>query len=225
MDMKKILKKHLGANKFLIPLYRRYKIYKDYQQKNKLRYRQIYEILSDNIIKNIMEIGVWNGFQAFHMIKICFKHSKNVNYFGFDLFEEMNDQKYIEELAKRPPHSQEVLKLLNRTKANIHLYKGDTQVTLPKHLDKLPVMDFVFIDGGHSLKTIRNDWSYVKELMEKNTIVIFDDYWIEDLQQGCKKLIDGLDRERYKIEFLPVIDTFDKKNHPLKIQMVKVNLK
>jgi predicted O-methyltransferase YrrM len=172
-----------------------------------------------------MEIGVWNGYQAFHMIKTCLKRSPNVSYYGFDLFEEMNEQKYIEEWAKQPPHSRDVSKLLNRTKGNIYLYKGDTQVTLPKHIKDLPVMDFVFIDGGHSLKTIKNDWSHVKKLMGQKTIVIFDDYWIGDPQQGCKRLIDELNREQYKIEFLPVVDTFEKKTYTLKIQMVKVSLK
>jgi hypothetical protein len=41
--------------------------------------------------------------------------------------------------------------------AKIFLFKGDTREVLPKVVNTLPMMDFIFIDSGHSLETIEND--------------------------------------------------------------------
>jgi len=80
---------------------------------------------------------------------------------------------------------------------------------LPTVIDKLPTMDFVFIDGGHSIKTICNDWHYVQKIMNQHTIVLFDDYWnIEEA--GCKTLINNLDRDRFEVQILPPKDKFQK---------------
>ena len=57
--------------------------------------------------------------------------------------------------------------------------------TLPEVSKNLPQMDFIYIDGGHSLETIKNDWDYTKNLMHKGTIVLFDDYWQNKIDGIC----------------------------------------
>jgi hypothetical protein len=62
-------------------------------------------------------------------------------------------------------------------------------------------MDFIFIDGGHSLKTIESDWRYAQVVMDPNAIVNFYDYWNRS-DAGCKALIDALDGAKFNVEIL-----------------------
>jgi len=68
-------------------------------------------------------------------------------------------------------------------------------------------MDIIFIDGGHSIKTIQNDWNYSKKIIHDKTVVIFDDYWnIESA--GCNRVIDSIDRSEFSVEILQPTDKF-----------------
>jgi predicted O-methyltransferase YrrM len=127
-----------------------------------------------------------------------------------------------EELSKKPPHQDEVQKLLASTGAKISLFKGFTQDTLPQVIGKLPTMDMVFIDGGHSLETIANDWNYCLQLMDRNTVVIFDDYYFDRDEVGCKRIIEKIDPNEYEVEVLPRRDRFLKTWGILSINFVKV---
>lgn len=173
-----------------------------------------------------MEIGTWNGNNAVKMIEAAkFHHLSNeIEYYGFDLFESFDNFKLKEEHSKMPPSFDVVQAKLKETGARIFLYKGDTHDTLPKIIGKLPAMDFVFIDGGHSLKTIENDWRYVQKIMKQQTIVVFDDYW-NVTEAGCKKLISSLNRDEFNIEVLPPKDKFRYKWGILEINLVKVTRK
>lgn len=145
-----------------------------------------------------------------------------ITYYGFDLFEEMTKDKFEEELSKFPPAQDEVLQKLKQTGANIRLYKGNTLITLPRVADSLPKMDFIFIDGGHSIQTIENDWCYAQELMGENTIVIFDDYYFDKNDVGAKTVVDKIDRTRFSVEILPICDSFQKEWGTLTINFVRV---
>ena len=61
--------------------------------------------------------------------------------------------------------------------AKIHLLKGDTKKTLPKFIRQKKKVDFIFIDGGHSVNTIKSDWNAIKKIISKRSLVIFDDYY------------------------------------------------
>jgi len=147
-----------------------------------------------------MEIGTWNGVHAYQMINIAkIFHSNNDIYYYG--FDLFED-------------------------------KGYTQQTLPKFIndykDKIN-LDIIFIDGGHSIETIRSDWNCVKNLMNSKTIVIFDDYYRnkEDFiinKLGCNHIINSLDPSIYKIEFLKPEDQFKQDWGTLNINMVKVSL-
>lgn len=66
-------------------------------------------------------------------------------------------------------------------------------------------MDFVFIDGGHSVATIDNDWRHVLPLMHDGTIVLFDDYW-DTTDSGAKAVVDAINKEKYDVEVLSIAD-------------------
>ena len=57
--------------------------------------------------------------------------------------------------------------------------------------------DFIFIDGGHSVETINNDFNFSLKMIKKNGFIILDDYYHNNKNlikyAGCNNLIDNLD--------------------------------
>ena len=70
-----------------------------------------------------------------------------------------------------------------------------------------PVFDFIYIDGGHSLETIRNDWTYSEKLMAPDGTVVFDDYYPNETSRGAKPMVDELlGDDRFVVRFFPMIE-------------------
>lgn len=189
------------------------------------RYKHLFEITEKIKPKNIMEIGIYDGENSLKILEIAIKYNKpkKINYYGFDLFESMDEKTFQKEISKNPLSQKSIYEKLKKTNTNIFLFKGNTLKTLPENYKKLPKMDLIIIDGGHSLETIENDWSYCKKLMHKKTIVLFDDYWNRK-NSGCKPLIDSLDTKKYHVEILPTQDLFLKKDGLLRINYALVSL-
>ncbi|MFC1731689.1 class I SAM-dependent methyltransferase [candidate division KSB1 bacterium] len=192
------------------------------------RYRYIFKNIKNIKAKNILEVGTWNGSRALEMIKCAqrFTSPSDISYYGFDLFELIDDDIYKEELSKYPPTKQEVQKKIGKTEAQIYLFQGNTKETLPEAIKKLPKMDFIFIDGGHSIETIQSDWENIKTLMHANTVVLFDDYWRNRVDVGCKAIVDNINEDIFNVEILPIVDIFENKDFGhLEIQFAKVTLR
>lgn len=172
------------------------------------RYNYLFETIRQKHCKNIMEIGTWTGKRAEQMIELAknYHPSTEISYYGFDLFELLTDRLNKEEFSKRPPTEARVKDRLSKTGAKIQLYKGFTTNTLPPLVGNLPQMDLIFIDGGHKVETIKNDWKYAKEFMNENTVVIFDDYYHKDDSVGCKRVVEGINDDMYEVEVLPARD-------------------
>ena len=190
------------------------------------RYKYLFKAIRENKARKIMEIGTWRGEHALEMIQEAKKYfaPEEIEYYGFDLFELLDHENSVKEFSIPPPPLEIIQNKLKKTGANIHLYKGYTKDTLPKVINELPEMDFIYIDGGHSIETIKNDWEYAQRLMHENTVVIFDDYWNRD-DAGCKKVVEGIDKNNFKVEILPIQDKFKKEWGVLKINFVKVRRK
>lgn len=200
------------------------------------RYDNLFRIIKERKCKKIVEIGTFNGIHAKQMIETAIESvgRENVEYYRYDLFEDLTDKKYDEEFSKKPsikeraknhlPSIKLVKDLLEQTRIKFILFKGDSKITLPKTRHLIRDANFVFIDGGHSKKTINSDWNVVKSIMNKNTIVIFDDYYhsIHKEKFGCNNIIDNLDRNIYNIEELYPIDSF---SNGVNVQMIAVKLK
>lgn len=192
------------------------------------RYHQILENIDHLKPATIMEIGVLSGDRADEMIRAAAKHRNisDISYYGFDLFEKMDDYKFRKEVSKQPLTIDDIRVKLQRTGADITLYKGDTTQVLPQVWEQLPKMDFIFIDGGHSIETIENDWLYSSKLVGPNSIVIFDDYWQNRADAGAKVTVDSINRNIYNVELLPIVDRFvNREFGPLVIQLAKVTVK
>ena len=190
------------------------------------RYGNIYRLILKNECRKLVEIGVFNAGNAKHMIDTAKIGNGYVHYIGFDLFEDLTEADLDDEFSKFPLTMDEAAELLANSGAKVDLVKGNTLNTLPASLDMIAAPDFVFIDGGHSHKTIESDWHNIQQVMTNRTIVLFDDYYLAGSRQlegmGCNKLIDSLDREKYNVTFLHPADTFEKDWGPLGIQMVVV---
>lgn len=189
------------------------------------RYWYIFRTIKTTRPRRIMEIGTWSGDRALKMIKVAQRYypSGEVEYYGFDLFELMTPNKFSSEISKWPPTLSEVETRLNTSGAKIFLYKGDTIDTLPVGLKNLPKMDLIFIDGGHSLATVANDWQYASVLMHPKTIVIFDDYWPDRSDAGSKVTVDAIDRTRFDVKIIPITDKFKNTDFgPLTIKLARV---
>ena len=167
------------------------------------RYEQLIDLVIERQPQSIMEIGTWNGHRAIEMIY----QVPDAQYFGFDLFETATHETDEEEKNVKPHHSaDDVAQLLQINKIKAELYKGDTKDTLPVYLDKHgeSSIDFIFIDGGHSVETIRSDWEHAKKAIKKGGIVVFDDYYngMPDLDKyGANEVLKDLD-----FELLPIAD-------------------
>ncbi|GLQ32236.1 class I SAM-dependent methyltransferase [Litoribrevibacter albus] len=213
------------------------KIYWDrvcnYLASNTKRYAELLLQLRERKAKVILEIGVYSGQRAKEMIeaaKIDHK-AEDIWYLGFDLFEMFEPEILEKEFSKVPKTSQEIYDILAPTGVNVCLFKGYSQETLKEFVSKkhlYPSIDYIFIDGGHALDTIKSDWEYVKELMTYDTTVIFDDYYHgthgENDKFGADHLVENLPSDEFVAECLNVTDSFAKDFGKLDISLVKVTI-
>ncbi|MBT6458242.1 MAG: class I SAM-dependent methyltransferase [Planctomycetaceae bacterium] len=203
-----------------------------YKRKQPSRYAALLELVAKHHSKTILEIGIYRGRRATEMITAANLHAplSDIKYYGFDLFEDLTEEDFIKEFSKVPSSKEDIAKELEATKAYIELHQGYTDKTLPAFAEKMKkegkTIDFAFIDGGHSFETIDIDWKYTEQLMNDDSIVVFDDYYEDDKMTkdkiGCQQVIDNLDRDKYDVEILKTIDTFDKPWGPLAIRFAKV---
>jgi predicted O-methyltransferase YrrM len=160
------------------------------------RYQYLFELVRDLQPQHCVEIGTWTGKRASEWMAVS-----NCYYTGFDLFEEGTTEQDKAELnVKTRAEMSEVAKRLDTTGLYKYtLVRGDTKETLPKMritsapsetFDMHP-FDFCFIDGGHSVETIKNDfeWAY-ENISEGGTIILDDFYKPEEDGFGCNFLED-----------------------------------
>jgi predicted O-methyltransferase YrrM len=160
---------------------------------------------------SMIEIGVWRGDRALRFINEG-EHLKR--YVGFDLFEEMTDEKFqSESMGNCNPHSIQAVRnrikpIGDKCKCSVQLVAGQTEETLAKFAEENPAQfDFIYIDGGHSLQTIASDWSASKQLLKPGGLVVFDDYYLNDATRGAKPLIDKLLADKvYDVRFFPMVE-------------------
>lgn len=175
-----------------------------------MRYYQLGTIIRKHKPKTILEIGTWNGGRAIDMCAVALNYGP-VHYIGYDLFESADNDTDARELnVKRHYSLNDVTKRLfefqdGNPEFTFELHKGDTNKTLQFH-----DADFVYIDGGHSIATIENDYNKTCHV----PICILDDYYLQDRAglpditvYGCNTLIDQLTEiGKRKIKIMPKAD-------------------
>tara|TARA_R100000008_G_scaffold85460_1_gene75458 strand:+ start:4894 stop:5484 length:591 start_codon:yes stop_codon:yes gene_type:complete len=188
------------------------------------RYVTLIEEVAKRKPKTILEIGTHCGNSAIHMVNEAKKHvgrNDDVFYYGFDIFD-WGDKEFMESEfnGKRSAKLGKTKLRLDKAGINNKLHVGNTKNTLKKFSpDRF--IDFVFIDGGHSVETIASDWGYVKHLMDRETVVIFDDYYENRDDFGCKNLIDSLEKDDgYNVERLDPLEIVEKNDIHLRLAKV-----
>ena len=139
------------------------------------------------------------------MFKRASQYRDDVVYFGFDMFESLTDATFLKEFALTVPSQKDVDKFLQRSGCiRRHLFAGNTIETLNENKNKLPKMDLIFLDGGHSEETVASDWVNVQDLLHAGSVVFFDDYpnW------GIGPVVDAIDRKKWDVQILPIEDIF-----------------
>lgn len=198
------------------------------------RYRNLFRLVHQRRSRTLLEVGTYNGEHAQQLIETAGLHwpRPEIQYYGFDLFEELTDADLQREFSKRPPDQRAVQSKLDATGAQIRLAKGYSRDTLPRLLRESTrprAFDFVLVDGGHSHETIRSDWQAVRSLMGPESVVVFDDYYdnveVEVRELGCRALIDGLDKREFDVHLLAPVDRFRKEWGVLRVRMVSVRLR
>jgi hypothetical protein len=211
---------------------KKFNVYLDYEKKEKIieifSYSRYNELINRFIKKSpvrVIEIGVWKGDRSVEFLTKC---DLIQEYVGFDLFEDMNGETHQKEgmalcFAQSIDTVSSRLQSHARTSTKIHLIPGNTFKTLPEFIESQKgSFDFIYLDGGHSLETIDNDWKYASRLLDEDGICIFDDYYLEDNSVGCKKLIDSLDRRKWSVDFFRGIE-LTVENHYITMVEVRKN--
>ena len=160
------------------------------------RYDQLLTLIDLITPKTIIEVGTWNGENAIRMINAARKHTHDVTYIGYDLFELATAETDKEEFNVKPHNKiKDVQRKLeeNCAGAVITLIGGNTRESLRNKIRG----DLVFVDGGHSLETIKNDYEAVSD----SSVIVLDDYYSPDSAgsisdtalYGCNALISTMD--------------------------------
>jgi predicted O-methyltransferase YrrM len=182
-------------------------------------YKRLFDVIGENDIKHILEIGTSSGETAIAMIKKAgeTKNEEDIHYYGIDLFENATDEQLEEEFSGNYGKNklEDVkTKLETRTKAHIHLNETN-----------LPKMDIIYIDGGHSIKTIDEDWKMAQKLMHINTVVVLDDYFSEMGFIGAKQTVNNIKKNiTYDVEISTEIDDYKHNFGRLRTQLAIVKI-
>ena len=200
--------------------------YKKYFRKTSLKQKNIGDLFLDIIQKKnprtFLEIGVFHGVTARNVCELMFKnHGDNFNYIGIDIFDDSNayDKEvvpsktfnnplktfYFRYIKKQNPYSVIAVEdLLSKFKKNIKIIQGDTNQIL--HKINLKNIYFIFIDGGHDYKTVKNDLEQSFKIINKNGTILCDD-WNLSQALGVREAIKDFSKEK-KINFEIVHERF-----------------
>ena len=160
-----------------------------------MRYDQIAPIVRDKKPGVAVEIGVHKGKRA----QMIAHHSGM--YYGFDLWEE-GDAELDKKEYNGKGRSTRIEAQARLKGSKYELIQGNTLITLPEFVKRGILVDFAFVDGGHSVETIASDWKNLSQILAPGAIVVFDDYYTpESPLFGCNKVVNALNHT-----ILPVHD-------------------
>ncbi len=161
------------------------------------RYRRLAKLVAFVKPKQIVEVGTHKADRAQLMCREALRHSDNLHYVGYDLFEDATDETNKREMNGKGAGSQAAaIEILEAIKSyhpgfTYELVKGDTRNTL--HGTQTQA-DFAFIDGGHSVETIAGDY----EALKLSRVIVFDDYYSNtEITNwfGCNRVLADIPHE------------------------------
>ena len=73
---------------------------------------------------------------------------------------------------------------------NIQIEEGDIDLTLPEQINKVPVLDFVFIDANHKkVPTLSYFYTLLKKCGSGSMIVLDDIHWSSEMKKAWQEII------------------------------------
>ena len=196
--------------------------YKKYWRKTSLKQKNIGDLFLNEILlfkpKNFLEVGIFQGVTARNICELLYKiHGNDFKYIGIDIFDLSENTKneivpnikfnnplkhiYYRYIKRENPYSLKSVKsFLKKFENNIEILKGDSRDILPNI--NLNQIDYVFLDGGHSYETVKNDLNNCKIIIENKGVILCDDYDLT-YAPGVKEAIDEfVSINSYKINIL-----------------------
>lgn len=161
-----------------------------------MRYDQLEPILRRKRPGVSVEIGVHKGKRGQMIAR------RSGMYYGFDLWEMGDAALDVAEYNGKGRSTR------GEAQARLapfphELIQGNTLETLPEFVKRGVLVDFAFVDGGHSKATIASDWKYLSRILAPGAVVVFDDYFVpESPLFGCNEVVRGLNHR-----LLPETDT------------------
>jgi predicted O-methyltransferase YrrM len=180
------------------------------------RKASLLRIIRKNRCKSILEIGVYHGETAEGLISEALRNfpHQDVRYVGIDLFKNLLTPAIAKTEASNTPLKKIDIenKLVSQfPNVSITLLEGFSKDVLPQLIG---YFDFIFIDGGHSYETVREDVRMCKSLLSKNGVIVLDDYTNDKAEiwanYGIKKLVKELDLNFWHISLDRFPDYFHK---------------
>ena len=198
------------------------------------RLRNLDRLIAQRKPRTIVEIGVWRGQTARRMIRAAVKQSRDVRYWGFDLFEGLSDEilskdacltAFVAATPAKLSTLDEIARDLEGLGATVTLVAGDSTKTVPA--TELPPIEFAFIDGGHTYETVCADWNNIRPKLAANALVVFDDYTNEEAVKqedfGVTTLIEEL-RAEHRVELLDPVDEFPRPYGTLETRLALIRM-
>ncbi len=146
----------------------------DFTESNRLHLKKLFD-LQKHRCKVILEIGVENNPNHHTSTSVFLNNKKDdTYYFGVDL----NDKSALDNPEKR---------IYTKQTNSSHF---DEVMSWIKDIAGTDVIDFLFIDGLHTIKQCKDDWQYVGQLDDRGFIGIHD----INYHLGPKYLMDNLDK-------------------------------
>lgn len=174
-----------------------------------MRYQQLIPIIEEIKPRVVVEIGTHKAERPREWANVC-----DFVYLGFDVFEDGTQALNTTEMNGKGYCTMEQARK-NLGDIAHYLFKGLSSETVPQAAKFIRGVDFAFIDGGHSVGTIRKDWENVMKMMRKGGVVVFDDYYTPEKDGfGCNQIVKDLHHT-----VLP-----EKDNFGFDIQLVRVDV-
>lgn len=136
----------------------------------------------------LVETGTHRGRSGWYMSMQALQHHPDVEYHGFDLFEQANAETDQREINGKGQGSYNKAHGRLQSIQNQHpqftftLHRGFTTDTFINPIKA----DLAYIDGGHSTETVLHDFSMVRD----SGIIVFDDYQLDSVKEAL--LIAGI---------------------------------
>jgi predicted O-methyltransferase YrrM len=139
---------------------------------NRGEFAQLIEILQQRKVKNVMEIGTEGGCTFYAWCKVAAPEGIKISLDWQD--SGVGRGRFIDPAARMPRDA-----FLKSFAPNVVLIEGNSH--LPEQLAAVKaalgceLLDFLFIDGDHSLKGVEQDWLDYSPLVRPGGIVAFHD--------------------------------------------------